>query len=934
MGISKTVNKIKILHSNINGIRQRFAELKHMTAKHSPDILIVNECNLDLNIFKYNITGYDKVFDKIAPHLGTATYVRQNLRWAKIPLLPDLTDDTDRHVEGSTIKLHTVNGWITINTVYFECSQTAERKRQIMALLDIDEAITIGDLNIESTLLNHKKDSATGRMINDKIRNGEIAIHHTGAPSRPLSRGRGVLDLAITTGSLSAHKTKCQQLDDIGSDHRPWLFTIDIQHDVKNKMHRDIGALLSSKENLQRYRHLIAKALESNENIKNSYSSHAECEAAIESLERILKEALDEVIPEKIIRPRDTLPNDIQQKLDLRAKLKNMSHTYKDDLTLKMHYQRAKREVADALMKYKETSWTKVLECGKENRKKMWTIQKSLKKPNQQLPQIDDCDTEEKTLDALVKAAIVQESNVSETLQMTIGLDGPHLEDYKVTMMDVKRAIFKFKNRKAPGPDRIQGYALKSAGPCLWFKLTHIINYVLSTGYFPQRWKLGECIFLHKSGKNTRLASSYRPITLLNTMAKICERLMYEIVLCKTGHLIPEYQHGFMRNRGTGTQILRTVLKITKELEEGNSVAMISTDLSKAFDSINHKALVYKLHKAGIENSIIRMIYHYLTNRKIRGRFRTTVGVETPVPHGVPQGSILGPLLFCLYMSDIGTGNKIESNQIQGLYKSQYADDLCLLNPSKTPDLATVRTEWAAECILDYYDKWGLHCNVDKTDCIMFTTKQKRSRSNPRGFRPHVRMRGETVDYKKSIKYLGIHLDSRLTMNEHVQHTAKKTKQIIGMLNPIVGWRSKVDLGVKLLVIKTCIVPILDYGIVQLLPRISRTNLNKLEATLRTAYKNAAQMPRCLDSKIVWEMLDEDPWHIRVSDLHNELLAKVQCAEIEGLTDVGATYTRRNQHNPMMPTSRLRGDSVPQITRHERLKPPSKRSAPPRHWCL
>lgn len=933
-GFTRTVNRITILHSNINGIRGRLSELKHLAAKHLPDVLVINECNLDLNEHKYEIPGYDKIFDMIKPHLGTATYVRQNLRWARIRLLPDLVDDSTRRVEGSTIKLQTAQGWITINTVYFECNQTAERKRQILALLDIEEAITIGDLNIESTMLNHKKDSATGRALNAKINNAEIAIHHTGVPSRPHARGRGILDLAVTTGTLSDYNTKCLQLEDIGSDHRPWMFTIYIQHDVNETARRDIGALLSNPDSLQHYRRLIAEALESDEHIKNDYASHAECEAAIQALERILTEALDAVIPEKIIRPRDALPEELQHKLKLRAELKDMSHRNKEDPTLRSHYQRAKRDFADSLKKHKETSWTKVLESKKGNRQKMWAMQKSLKRPSQQLPQIEGCNTEEKTLDALVHAAIVHESNVSDTLQLTIGLDGPRVNDYKVKMTDVKMAVFSFKNRKAPGPDKIQGYALKSAGPCLWFKLTHIFNYVLSTGYYPHRWKLGECIFLHKSGKNSRLASSYRPITLLNTMGKICERLMYEIVLRETRHLIPEYQHGFTRKRGTGTQILRTVSKITRELEDGNSVAMISTDLSKAFDSINHKALVYKLHVAGIKNSVIRMIYHYLTDRNIQGRFRTTVGAKTSVPHGVPQGSILGPLLFNLYMSDIGPGNRIETSRIQGLYKSQYADDLCLLSPSKIPDLATARTEWAAECILDYYEKWGLRCNVDKTDCVMFTMKRKKSPANPRGYRPHVRLRDQIVKYKKSVRYLGVHLDTRLSMNVHAEYNAKKAKQIRGMLNTIIGWRSRVDLEVKLLVIKTCIVPILDYGIVQLLPRVSRTNLNKLEATLRTAYKNAAQMPRCLDSKIVWEMLNEDPWHVRVSDLHNELIAKARCAEIEGLADAGTTYTRHNQHNPLMATSRLRGIVVPQIARAERLKPLDKRAVPPRDWYL
>ena len=149
---------------------------------------------------------------------------------------------------------------------------------------------------------------------------------------------------------------------------------------------------------------------------------------------------------------------------------------------------------------------------------------------------------------------------------------------------------------------------------------------------------------------------------------------MYARILPAVGHLIPEYQHGFTIARGTGTQILHTGKVITDALAAGNSVAMISTDLSKAFDSINHGALSKKLLDTNVDNNIINLIENYLDRRKVRGKYLTSYGDEQSVTHGVPQGSILGPILFNLYVSDI------PNNDIAGITLSQYADDLCILN--------------------------------------------------------------------------------------------------------------------------------------------------------------------------------------------------------------------------------------------------------------
>ncbi|CAK1602638.1 unnamed protein product [Parnassius mnemosyne] len=117
--------------------------------------------------------------------------------------------------------------------------------------------------------------------------------------------------------------------------------------------------------------------------------------------------------------------------------------------------------------------------------------------------------------------------------------------------------------------------------------------------------------------------------------------------------LQPPFRQGFTRARGTATQIVCTGKTITDALANGNSVSMISTDLSKAFDSINHKALIKKLQDKDVPTNITKIIENYLADTQLKGRFRTTETEEKPILHGMLQGSILGPLAFNLYVHDI-----------------------------------------------------------------------------------------------------------------------------------------------------------------------------------------------------------------------------------------------------------------------------------------
>lgn len=769
------------------------------------------------------------------------------------------------------------------------------------------------------TILNQKRDEGAGILLRDLCNSDVCTLHHTGVPSRPNSAGYGILDAAIFSHDTQDFETiTCRQITSVGSDHMPWLLDLHILVDREKTLVRNTRAIANNEEVRQQFQQSL---WEKTTHLPKEITSDIHCEEYIQQLERAITDTLDEYAPLHENNRRDQLPEEINKLIDQRnhAKKKAWRLRFNQDRKTEQRriYNYLKCLVQQALVEYNNRKWTQIINNPQDNRAQMWRIQRNLKTPVQKLPQIEGSNNEKDTID--VALLIVTEAEINEEDKRTEKMT-PFQNVDPTCKEEIRLALRRFKNKKAAGPDKIKADALKLGGDPFLTRYKVIADYLLLTGYYPNRWKIGECIFLHKSGKNHRDAKSYRPITLLNIMGKLHERLILSRLRQTVDRLQPPFQHGFTENRGTGTQILRTGKFITDALEAKESVAMVSTDLSKAFDSINHEGLTKKLQTAEVPNNIIKLIENYLSDRKTYGRFRTTCGDEKPVPHGVPQGSVLGPVIFNLYVHDVWE----HQDRIRGLKLSQYADDLCIINRSPDPNTATKRAGWAADIVIDYYHRWGLKCNVDKTECAMFTHK--------RDYLKTIRIKNEIIKYKNSIRYLGVHLDKTMTMGKHTDHVIQKARRVRGALGPVIGWHAKTDLTVKLEVIQACLLPVLDYGVVQLLSRYSKTNLLKIERQYRIALKTAGQFPKRLETSTLWDMLDWDPWHLRAQDLNEDMLRRLHDCNIEDLNAPGDVYIGHGQHNPLLTNTRL--GEIDYIPKNDRIRQLSKRPTNPRPHIL
>ena len=224
-----------------------------------------------------------------------------------------------------------------------------------------------------------------------------------------------------------------------------------------------------------------------------------------------------------------------------------------------------------------------------------------------------------------------------------------------VTPNEVSKLLRELQTRKSVGPDQISNRLFKKISRKPLMALVAIYNAMLRFQTFPSAWKEAEVIFLHKPHKDPTLPQNYRPISLLSVVGKIGEKIIKSRLAKVTEELqiIPEAQFGFREKQSTTHQVLRVTEVALRNFNIRRFTGMISLDVAKAFDSVWHNGLLFKLNRFGVPAKLIRLLHSYLLNRC----FRSKIGHSTSALHaleaGVPQGSVLGPTLYTLFTPNI-----------------------------------------------------------------------------------------------------------------------------------------------------------------------------------------------------------------------------------------------------------------------------------------
>ena len=287
-----------------------------------------------------------------------------------------------------------------------------------------------------------------------------------------------------------------------------------------------------------------------------------------------------------------------------------------------------------------------------------------------------------------------------------------------VTEDEIGKIICNFKD-SAAGWDDLRPRIMKLIQSCIKRPLTHICNRSFVTGIFPSELKIANVVPIFKSGDDM-VFSNYRPVSVLPVLSKILERLMYNrLILYINRHdLLYEYQFGFQKGKSTHMALI-TLIEISEALDQGELVIGIFLDFSKAFDTVDHGILLKKLELYGVKDTALKWFDSYLTNRLQYVTYNNIKSDKEKVKCGVPQGSILGPLLFLLYINDLTT---VSTTSLSVL----FADDTNIFMSGKNlPSMAMALNEQLT-AIYEWLCCNKLSLNVLKTHYMIFTQRNKK----------------------------------------------------------------------------------------------------------------------------------------------------------------------------------------------------------------
>ncbi|KAF6040161.1 MAP3K7 [Bugula neritina] len=284
-----------------------------------------------------------------------------------------------------------------------------------------------------------------------------------------------------------------------------------------------------------------------------------------------------------------------------------------------------------------------------------------------------------------------------------------------ITIQEITQALAKLKTSgKSSDFDGIHPKMLKQEKNFFLIALHCLFNKILSTHQWP--WNSSNLvIFLRKPGKKDyKDVSSYRPITISSHIGKTLERIMEQRLrsLVETWSLIPNSQFGFRQGRSTLMYLLNLLTETTHYTKSKLCTAALFLDLQKAFDTVNHQHMIYRLQELGLEGNYLHVIDSFLTKREISLKINNHIHPATKCQIGLPQGSVLSPLLFIIYIRDM-----LSSIDGTGL---QYADDCTVLMTGKDSSELQIRIENNCQQIQTWMDRWNLLINYQKTEIVVF----------------------------------------------------------------------------------------------------------------------------------------------------------------------------------------------------------------------
>lgn len=763
----------KILHQNLQCINTSVEKMEVVLKENAPcQIVCVTEHwqSLDeLSTFTIGDMQLTTCFcRKRGERGGSAIFVAKDISWRPREDLCRLSEKF--HFECSAIECTLGNLCCIVLCVYRTPRVSAdillEKLNLVMDLLfsETKAVVLTGDLNID-----YATDSQDREDLISIIDAYGCRVTVTDF-TRVTSTSSKIYDYVITNISQN-HTTKV--LQSLVSDHKAQLFTLKVAHSRPQFIH----TRSYSEANIANFTGLLISqdwfALSTTYSVSDK----------VDIFLGVLKHCFEKSFPLKRVRLRNTNKSDwiTPELLLMKDRVKMLENIANIDPQYKPLLACMKNSYTDKIKQAKSQYFEKLMYNSANKTKCMWNLVNSTvgNHKSNKLPPSNNynnlADNFNKFFIEYLPSLLISEtanSNIADDALNSVTSETSTFYVYPTCRQEITHTVKEFANKNSSGFDCISANLLKKCIDVLSVPLEDICNASFVQGTFPEPFKFAMVVPVYKKGNICDL-SNYRPISILSVFSKVLEKLMYKRVvayLCRL-NFFGSFQHGFLNGRSTTTALFSFTEAVLQALDSQDVVCGIFLDLSRAFDTINHTHLLNKLERIGFRGVSLNWFTSYLENRKqkvcLAAHGQKFESQELQFNIGVPQGSVLGPLLFIIYINDLVTA--IASPHIQVV---NYADDTSLVFKGKTLSDITHSVDTSFGSLKHWFSTNQLVLNESKSKSVIFRTQQSKIQT------PMCLSADTQIPIVDSTKLLGIVIDSNCKWTEHIKETVSKLNKV------------------------------------------------------------------------------------------------------------------------------------------------------------